>query len=535
MRGRDTSEHGGVTDSEASGDAKQANDAQQSGDKNQNKYPGSQNEENTLDKNDHNMKFLKSLEDIDPRSAEMLGWKSNRAGEESKDYKKEKLTDLDNWDRQKSLDHFAEAFRTADFAEDQLKDASMDVATTIFESSYGKAEQFQADNDEKYPKSVYDVLREEGIKDIQIDKDGTMFFEYKDDEQFKRIAEKTKKLGYTTREYTEAEMKDKNLKMAKVEAPDEEKRDEGWERTALVNENVKEFAEHLEKLGMRYQEQQAILRGNLSEQEKNDYVISTAQSYETVLELMDELLVNAESYANGNNELMRLGLEYEAMKELPKDQQKDRLERKANADWADAENAFHHTVGRNITDVEGFQAAKEAIQNSYIEQLQEGLAEDLGGKSAYTTHVTQMVKAAKDMEGAIMEGDGLVHRDNYTGMSVETPTNDNLKELLEDATQCMESLSPGDMDEKVADATRQLMNKLENNIEIILEYKEKPDQAVTESDLANQNAVNARMAEAAIQARGIQYILRSKNDEVPEEKAPSQSREAETREPAMAT
>lgn len=39
MRGRDTADYG-VNDSE------QVNDAQQSGDKNQNNYPGSQNEEN---------------------------------------------------------------------------------------------------------------------------------------------------------------------------------------------------------------------------------------------------------------------------------------------------------------------------------------------------------------------------------------------------------------------------------------------------------------------------------------------------------
>ena len=44
MRGRGTADYG-VTDSG------QVNDVQQSGDKNQNNYPGSQNEENRYDKN----------------------------------------------------------------------------------------------------------------------------------------------------------------------------------------------------------------------------------------------------------------------------------------------------------------------------------------------------------------------------------------------------------------------------------------------------------------------------------------------------
>ena len=192
MRGRDTADWS-VSDSD------QVHDAQQSGDRNQNKYPGSQNEENRSDKNDNKQRFMDSLNGVDTRTAEMLGWKPDRAGEESKNSKdynnREKLSDLPDWDRRNTVENFVEAFKNADFEEWQLKEASMDVATTIFDNSYGKAEKFQAENDEKYPKTVYDVLKEEGIKDIQIDKEGVMYFEYKDAEQFKRIAQKTEKTG----------------------------------------------------------------------------------------------------------------------------------------------------------------------------------------------------------------------------------------------------------------------------------------------------------------------------------------------------
>ena len=226
-----------------------------------------------------------------------------------------------------------------------------------------------------------------------------------------------------------------------MEAPEEEKIDEGWERTARINENAEQFAKYLEKLAENHKEQQYMMHRDLTQEERDYHESKMAKAENDALHVMDNLLANAERYANGDKLLIELGMEFEVLKELPDDQQRERLERKANADWGHADSEFQKMSGDDIMEVQGFWAAKTAIQYSYIKQLEEGLASD-HGKAWYATYVKEMEKAATDMEGAIKEEDGLVHRHDYTGMTFETPTTENFGKLLEDANECMEKPQP---------------------------------------------------------------------------------------------